>query len=449
MPQNPVSYLTVTDGGTVIHNVSTIVMSGSGVTLSKDNRTANVMIDGGGTGGDGAYVALESGTVSQKMSDMGVLVPGSYGPVYELVVQNGVNLRRPQGYFIQPDNTGSGTGLLVNIKASSATYDGYGAPVYVSGGDAQSKHSGGAYLSSGGSVRYHAQSVYVAGGYSQYAGGGDAQIVGGSSKFGRGSGVNLQGGGSSYSYTHSIYVNSDSALASSSMPFHSGQNPDGWSMFTAKRAMRVVGVIGRLNAASGSTASMTPVKVQSGTAVSDGTALTTNSFDANGSPNANQSLTLVGNVAGFTTLTLTDTPLDGSRVTFGSVTYEFKLTLDDLVDNEVHIGASATTAVANLVSAITGGGTPGVDYSALTKPNLFLTPSAPVGSSVVVTYATPSFASNDLVTTTDVVGGSFTGETMAGGSSTCDLDAGDSIAVQASGSWVLSDGDLTVHMTWL
>ena len=54
-------------------------------------------------------------------------------------------------------------------------------------------------------------------------------------------------------------------------------------------------------------------------------------------------------------------PTDGDTVVIGGVTFEFKTTLGSTA-GQVLIGASATTARANLKSAIEGGGTAGTDY---------------------------------------------------------------------------------------
>ena len=63
-------------------------------------------------------------------------------------------------------------------------------------------------------------------------------------------------------------------------------------------------------------------------------------------------------------------PTDGDTVVIQGVTFEFKTTLGTTA-GQVLIGASATTARANLKSAIEGGGTAGTDYIELANKPKF------------------------------------------------------------------------------
>lgn len=79
-----------------------------------------------------------------------------------------------------------------------------------------------------------------------------------------------------------------------------GQNPNNLVLFTAQTPVVVAFIGGRLEIAQGAAATLSIVKAASGTALSGGTALHTGSFNANGTPATNQTLTL----AAFATVAL-------------------------------------------------------------------------------------------------------------------------------------------------
>jgi hypothetical protein len=72
-----------------------------------------------------------------------------------------------------------------------------------------------------------------------------------------------------------------------------GVNPNNVVLFVAPFRCAVLAISGRLEIAEGAAATIQPVTAPSGTAVSGGTNLTSTTFDANGTPATNQSLTLV------------------------------------------------------------------------------------------------------------------------------------------------------------
>ncbi len=74
-------------------------------------------------------------------------------------------------------------------------------------------------------------------------------------------------------------------------------NPDKAVVFTASSSMTITAARGTVDTAVGATATLQPYKTASGTACSGGTALTTGTFDANGTGNTNQTLTLAGSGA--------------------------------------------------------------------------------------------------------------------------------------------------------
>jgi len=71
------------------------------------------------------------------------------------------------------------------------------------------------------------------------------------------------------------------------------------------------------------------------------------------------------------TLTIATKPTDGDTVTIAGVVFTFKTALGSTA-GQVLIGASATTARANLKSAVEGGGTSGTDYIELGTRDIFL-----------------------------------------------------------------------------
>lgn len=71
-----------------------------------------------------------------------------------------------------------------------------------------------------------------------------------------------------------------------------GVNPNNVPIFISPGTFRVVSIVGRLEIAEGGAATVSPVKAPPGTSIATGTALTSTSFNANGTPFADQTLTL-------------------------------------------------------------------------------------------------------------------------------------------------------------
>jgi hypothetical protein len=80
MPQSPISYLTVTDSaGTTGHNVSTLEVTGAGVSLSIQDRKATVTVPGGGGGGSftTTVVPLSSAQLESTSPILAIDAPGA------------------------------------------------------------------------------------------------------------------------------------------------------------------------------------------------------------------------------------------------------------------------------------------------------------------------------------------------------------------------------------
>ncbi|MGA3193640.1 MAG: flagellar hook-basal body complex protein [Terriglobales bacterium] len=99
-------------------------------------------------------------------------------------------------------------------------------------------------------------------------------------------------------------------------------------------------------------------------------------------------------------------PSDGDQVTIGGTTYTFKTTLDASTSaNEVLIGASATTALANLVNAINGNtadtngsGTAGYGTDTVANTSATAVDTTP-GSVITLTASTAGTGGNSVVLT--------------------------------------------------
>src|SRR6478609_3781589 len=77
-----------------------------------------------------------------------------------------------------------------------------------------------------------------------------------------------------------------------SVGWPAGLDPDNIVLTTVNQAMTISALIGRVETATGSAATVSVYKAPSGTAGSGGTVLHSGSFDANGTAATNQTLTL-------------------------------------------------------------------------------------------------------------------------------------------------------------
>lgn len=85
---------------------------------------------------------------------------------------------------------------------------------------------------------------------------------------------------------------------------------------------------------------------------------------------------------------------DGNTLRIGSKTYRFKDTMAAI--NDVKIGASADASFANLVKAINGTGTAGVEYFAGTVADLKVTSSAVDTHVITLTAILPGSPGNEI-----------------------------------------------------
>lgn len=104
-------------------------------------------------------------------------------------------------------------------------------------------------------------------------------------------------------------------------------------------------------------------------------------------------------VAATDTIDIAGLPADGEVVTIAGTAYTFKTALTaSTTADQVLIGASGTTAAANLVAAITGGAGSGTDYGSLTVANANTSASS-LGGVVTLTASTAGTAGNAFTVT--------------------------------------------------
>ena len=105
------------------------------------------------------------------------------------------------------------------------------------------------------------------------------------------------------------------------------------------------------------------------------------------------------------------TALDGQTVTIGTHIYTFKTNLTGpTTADEVHIGASTTTAAANLTAAINNaGGTPGTDYGSDTVAHTSVNATNPSAGVVRATAKVAGTAGNAIALDENCTNSAWTG----------------------------------------
>lgn len=161
-------------------------------------------------------------------------------------------------------------------------------------------------------------------------------------------------------------------------------------------------------------------------------------LDANATADLPQ---LVNNaVSASNILTITSiTNLDGEVVTFNGQIYTFRTTLTaPTTANEVHIGASVTTAGQNLTAAINNaGGVPGTDYGSATVANAAITASNGAAGVVNLTAIIAGTVGNAITTTEGLIDGTLANAaTLHLGTGISFLSLG-----LVAGEWIFVGGD--------
>ena len=107
----------------------------------------------------------------------------------------------------------------------------------------------------------------------------------------------------------------------------------------------------------------------------------------------------VASVAASGTLTISDTPHNGSLISIGSIVYTFRTALSSPTRaNEVLIGANAEAAIDNLVLAVTLGAGIGTNYSTGTEVHPTVTAAKATAATMTVTAKTVGDGGNSIIT---------------------------------------------------
>ncbi len=145
-----------------------------------------------------------------------------------------------------------------------------------------------------------------------------------------------------------------------------------------------------------------------------------------------------GAIAAAGILTFGANPLDTEIVTIGSKVYTF---LDDIsaqTDGLVHIGATASDSLDNLLNAIDLGPGSGTDYGSSMTLHPDVDAAAGAGDTMDVTAEVPGDEGNSIVSTTDVTSGSWGAATLENGA-----DSGGVITQQMTQVRTLFDKDVS------
>ncbi len=134
-----------------------------------------------------------------------------------------------------------------------------------------------------------------------------------------------------------------------------------------------------------------------------------------GQPLNTETVTIGGvAIAAITTWTATANALDTETVTIDAKVYTFEDTLSNF-DGNVHIGATASDTLDNLIDAINLGAGVGVDYATDMTLHPTVSALAGTGDTMDLTAKTAGVAGNDLVSSDSVLGATFPDGTFSGG----------------------------------
>lgn len=120
-----------------------------------------------------------------------------------------------------------------------------------------------------------------------------------------------------------------------------------------------------------------------------------------------------GGIRSYQVLTSSDAPADTNTVTIGTQTYTFKTSLTSAeAENEVLIGVSEATSLANLAAAINGTGTPGTQYGSDTVPRTDVFATTDGVHTLTITSIAYSSALDELATTETHANAVWGGDTL-------------------------------------
>jgi len=134
---------------------------------------------------------------------------------------------------------------------------------------------------------------------------------------------------------------------------------------------------------------------------------------------------------------------DGDTVKLDSKVYTFQATLTN-VDGNVHIGASASDTLDNLIAAIGLGSGAGTDYATVMTLHPTVTAVAGAGDTADIFAKTGGTAGNSIVSTETSATASFAAATLLGGlaataNALAEYEVGDALSIAGSqaGTYVI------------
>lgn len=278
------------DTGDTISSVGTLAFVGVKVSGSTPSAITNMTTITGANGvgaGTGVNLIFTAGT--------GGTSAASGASVYLNAGGGGAGTASTNGGRVLGQGGAGGSGTTSAPGGSFAFFGGAGGGAAAYGPGGNVNFTGGAGYGTGGGG-----STFFQGGNSYGVGqGGSVDMAAGSGSGGGQGGdtsINLGSG----TPPGEFYVNGDSSLISTTYSWVAGALLNNQTIFTTTRPLIIEAVIGRVDVANGSAATLVIVKAASGTAPSGGTALTSTTMDLAGTPNTNQTLTLSGTLADIT-----------------------------------------------------------------------------------------------------------------------------------------------------
>ncbi len=137
---------------------------------------------------------------------------------------------------------------------------------------------------------------------------------------------------------------------------------------------------------------------------------------------SNYSSNTAPTVAATGILTLSGNAVDTETVTIDAKVYTFQDTLTD-VDGNVHIGATASDSIDNLIDAINLGAGAGVDYATSMTLHPTISAAAGAGDTLDASAKIKGSDANTIVTTETMSAGSWGGATVSGGTQWATADS--------------------------
>lgn len=286
------SGLTVEDDtGHTIASVGTLQMVGVVVSGSTPSAIANM-----------TTITAADGTGTAAGADV-KLVGGNAGPSATTAFGGSIQIQAGNGGGGTSSTYAGGFVAFGGSGGSGATIAQGGRVVFEGGPGGVTANGPGGLAGFYGGPGYGAGaggSANLYGGRANGAGAGGSVYIAAGSSVGGGAGGGIKINLGSGSTPGQFAVNNDPSLLGPPYSWVAGAQLNNQTIFTTTRAALVTAVIGRVDVANGSAATLVIVKAPNTVAPADGTALTSTSMDLTGAANANQTLTLSATLADIT-----------------------------------------------------------------------------------------------------------------------------------------------------